>query len=659
MTLDSTFSLQKKIISWRLFIIIISSVISLCSLTLCLPLAYLSERGVSLKSLSWVDHYFITLKIQPFYWLNLYKIWIINSFSHHSPPYWILLAPLSGLTILGISLMVHPFPDRDPIHGTARWANDVDIKLMKLKQGFVIVLGQWKGRLLKLPETLSALCIAPPGTGKTVAIVIPTIVTSPTLSMVINDIKPELFQLTSATRCKIGPVYRLDWAALDDPENESCHPCWNPLSRRDMPSSPASRDLYIDRICMVLVPDPQGQADPHWSKKARAALSGFIHYILDKCDFDAGIGLPHQWQGKEACFAMLLDWITEKTLEISDHLEKLRQDDPNQAMLADPWRLFLLSMIEEARTNRYHPRIIQELSLLANTPDRERGSILSTMEGGLSIFKNAAIRERTSRSDFSFSELRGAQDPRFKHLVPITIYLCVNQQDSKTLSIMTGLFVESLTSYLISHPPHFQDKFGQILGSYSVLFILDEFPQMPKLQALIDGPAVGRGQKISYLLVGQDFGQIEEKYGKTGLETVLSTTSAKIIFPQNNDIAAKRFSEMVGTFTYEGEAKSRTYGLSKQANPFAVTINKTLSAVSFLQPADFMTMPSGTHIVLIQGHINKPIRVKTPYYFNDFNLKRYVYNQAHNRILKPALSMPPWFQKSKSIVQKDERRTKL
>jgi hypothetical protein len=71
--------------------------------------------------------------------------------------------------------------------------------------------------------------------------------------------------------------------------------------------------------------------------------------------------------------------------------------------------------------------------------------------------------------------------------------------------------------------------------------------------------------KCSYLLIGPDFAQIEEKYGKTGLETLLSTTAAKIVLPLNNESVAKRFSEMVGQFTHEGETKSRTHGFSKQA----------------------------------------------------------------------------------------------
>ena len=177
-----------------------------------------------------------------------------------------------------------------------------------------------------------------------------------------------------------------------------------------------------------------------------------------------------------------------------------------------------------------------------------------------------------------------------------------------------------------------------MLGPYPVLFVLDEFPQMPKLQALIDGPAVGRGQKVSYLMIGQDFGQIEEKYGKTGLETLMSTTAAKIVLNLNNDAVAKRFSEMVGNRTHQGEARSRTYGFSRQANPFSVTINKTLAGVPLLHPADFMAMPSATHIVILQGHTNRPIRASTPAYFNDRRFRHRAWDPRRGSGLPPAAS---------------------
>jgi type IV secretory pathway TraG/TraD family ATPase VirD4 len=396
----------------------------------------------------------------------------------------------------------------------------------------------------------------------------------------------------------------------------------------------------VDRLAHVLIPDPQGSADPHWSRKGRAALAGFVHFIVDKCASGNLRTLPVCWHRREACLAMLLDWITEASLAAAAEHDRLRDDDPNAALMADPIRSMLTAAVEEARAGGYDHRAIQELTQLANTPDRERGSILSAMDSGLAIFKNAAVRQRTATSDFSFADFRGVKDPQTGRMVPMTVYLCVNQQDARALGVITGLFVEALSAYLVAHPPNARDVDGRRLGPLPALFVLDEFPQMPKLQALIDGPAVGRGQKVSYLMIGQDFGQIEEKYGKTGLETLLSTTAAKIILNLNNDAVAKRFSEMVGNRTHEGEAKSRTYGFSKQANPFAVTINRSLAAVPLLHPADFMSMKPGTHVLLLQSYANRPVRVETPAYFRVAHFRRRAWDARRQRGFPPTPPMP-------------------
>lgn len=74
-----------------------------------------------------------------------------------------------------IGAVTNPYRFQSNIHGSGRIATLKDIKAMKLLDGFCMVIGKFKGYYLKLPETLSTLCCAPPGTGKTAGVVIPTI----------------------------------------------------------------------------------------------------------------------------------------------------------------------------------------------------------------------------------------------------------------------------------------------------------------------------------------------------------------------------------------------------------------------------------------------------------------------------------------------------
>jgi type IV secretion system protein VirD4 len=643
-----------KSIRWQVATALLAGALLIMLVPLALPLTYLAERGISLASLAWVRGYFVSLLPDAGYWLDVHREWLANAFVLGRPPVFLVAAPAIAVMVLGTGLGLNPYSPTPTIHGSSRWAVATDIRRMGLTRGFIVVLGQWRRRLLQLPETLSALCIAPPGTGKTASIVVPSILACDGASMIINDVKPELHALTSGYRQRLGPVFRLEWAAEDDPANGVVYPRWNALSPLSIPRPGSQRDLYVDRLCMILLPDPPGSADPHWSKKGRAALAGFVHFIVAKCEAGRASGLPAAWCGREACFPLLLDWIAEASLQAADDIERLKEVDPNAALTADPIRAFLLEAVEEARTYGYPHRAVLELTQLANTPDRERGSILSTMDAGLAVFKNAAVRQRTEVSDFDFAVLRGVRDPHSRVWRPVTVYLCVNQQDARALGIITGLFIEALSAYLIAHPPGSPDAGGDAHGPFPALFVLDEFPQMPKLQALIDGPAVGRGQRVSYLLIGQDFAQIEEKYGKTGLETLLSTTAAKIVLPLNNEAVAKRFSEMVGNRTHQSETRSRTYGLSRQANPFAVNVNKSLSGVPLIHPADFMSMPAGTHVVLFQKFANRPIRARTPFYFKDPMFRRRVWNAHDATGLPPVPPMPTGWPAAGLVRQAEE-----
>jgi type IV secretion system protein VirD4 len=112
------------------------------------------------------------------------------------PTYGIPFGAFALTFLVGVGLCPHRFTNTK--EGSARIADEKDIKTMGLWDGWIVVLGRFKKRMIMLPETLSVLCVAPPGTGKTVGVVVPTILTCNKVSMIVNDVKPELADLYSA-----------------------------------------------------------------------------------------------------------------------------------------------------------------------------------------------------------------------------------------------------------------------------------------------------------------------------------------------------------------------------------------------------------------------------------------------------------------------------
>ena len=666
-------------VQWMSLTVIITLLVTIFLAVISMPLGYVIGNGISKESMDNVGKFMGMIFNDPSYLFSRYWNWMRQIGNYHGPfsfSLWLPVLPILSLPIgLIIGAVTNPYRFQSNIHGSGRIATLKDIKAMKLLDGFCMVIGKFKGYYLKLPETLSTLCCAPPGTGKTAGVVIPTIFNSKGLSLVINDPKPELCFTTSGARAKDGPVFVINWGAEDNPAEGVYYPSWNPLSPTALPAQGPGRDMYIDSMCNILVEDPKGGADPHWSQTGRAALTGFIHFIASKCekaranDYFIGrvyegkldeedkqvlegyyedikmhnpaavraisdlrnnnltvenyvpIGtwdlLPEKWVGREACIAMIMEWLTEAQIKQGQEIKRRLAEGDQMAAMADPMRDLLDAAIEESRKYGYSQRAYTELSTLSNMPDKERGSVMSTAFAGIGVFKNSAVVSRTSFSDLQFKDLRGMKDPITGEWKPISVYLSINQVDARALGVISGIFIELMSSYLISNPPNYVNATDGKMGPFPALFVLDEFPQMPKLKAVIDGPAVGRGQKVSYLLIGQDLGQISGKYGKDDLETVISTTACKVILSQNNEQTAQRFSKMVGNKTVQTSSYSKQEGFSKQANPFSKNVNYQLQGVSVITTSQLLSLPMLKQVVLYQSYIDRPIIADSPRYYLD------------------------------------------
>jgi len=614
--------------------------------------------------------------------------WITRTLSNPDIASIIPVLPFIAFYFLSDSTLVsefNPYGKDNYDEKSSRKATEEDIKRMGkgtnkegLFNGFCMVLGYFKHKgktvPLKLDETLSTLCVAPPGTGKTRGVVEPTILECDTMSMIINDPKPELDGTTSGYRSTIGPVFIMNWGGQDDPEKGIYYPSWNPLSPEHVPYNPEQRDLYIDSICKVLVPDVKsGNADPHWSQTGRAGLSGLINYIVSKVEraraddyfyskLNAGtfteddatilsdyylsmmndpnayaayallqkkelnisnyvhVGswshVPDAWRGKEASLSMILDWLTASQVAMAEEMEERRRQGDQMVMMADPMKDLFLEAVDEARRYAYTQRAVSELTQLANTPDKERGSILSTMMEGLAIFRNAAVRNRTSHSDFHFSDLRGIKDPKDGKIKPVSVYLSINMVDAQALNPITGIFIELMSNYLLAHTPGTVVN-GETVGPCPVLFVLDEMPKMQKLDAVIQGPDLGRGCKVSYLIIGQDLHQIQERYGADAAATIISTTAAKIVLRQNDPDSAERFVKMIG--------KKKTTKIEKKDGKDVPT-TKEEDLYSLM---DIMKIDLEKHIVIYQGYYHRPIEAfQERWYLNKTEKQKELYKKV-------------------------------
>ena len=572
--------------------------------------------------------------------------------------------------------------------------DDGGIVLGKFKKGL------FSSTYLRRNETLTALALAAPGLGKTQGIAIPTVLSKGMndWSMFIFDIKGELFEKTSGYRSSVGPVVRFEpsgdrgarWNPLsphrslpdkgeffteltalerelaklvgednaqdvriglqslmrndtDWRETLKSKPdvlCVDAISfvamsdsermqiitqgviphARKMSAYQAQRETYWRKLSMGLVKEPEGGGGgngQHFIDRARAAGFALMGFTTSRCERD----------GVEPNFGRLIDIWSNALANAGGNIDENPQEQLDAVTEA------LVSLIDECKAYGYPEQIRQEMIDLRTAGEEEKGGIFSSLANGLNIFKLSTVRERTATSDFSLEDMRGMTGKDGKSY-PLTLYLVVSLENIKSMAQIMIMLTEAMQSRLISQDSKFASK------ARKVLFLLDEFAQIPKMQTLLSSPAVGRSQGVGNLLIAQSYGQIEGTYGATGLKEIKDTTEWKLIYPLTDSATAKDISEMIGNETIEDASESGSYGgfggfisamfdgMSGKQVSTQVNKSRNLKGRSLFTAADLMStdnggkMRVGQQIILALRKYNRPIVCETPFAFADKRINR-------------------------------------
>lgn len=502
-------------------------------------------------------------------------------------------------------------------------------------------------------------------THNTAAFVVPSILETDDSSFIVNDPKPELFDLTSGWRQEVGHVFKIDWSATDDtrdpdPNNWVFYPRFNVLSPKLLPpAGSAERDTYLDAIANVLSPSgPGGGKNDYFEQKGRAALVGFLHYLCSKI-VDAGNfeGLPSRWKdAQEPCIPMMIDLVNEGLRKASDENDAKKEEAAKTGGFhqGDALSDWLKAIVKECMDHNYNPRAATEITPLVSMAPNERSGILGTMDKAFLPFKNAAVQERTTSCDFVPADLRGMIDPTDGEMKPVTLYMCVNQAEAAAFATITSLVYEVLSREFLAYGPKETNKKGVTLGPYPVCFMLDEFAKLPKIEAVMTGPDLGRSKKTYYCLVAQSDSQIGKIYSKEDQQIIYATTAVKFVLPQNDEGTISLIQKMVGSTTIKRSSFSRSRGADmKEWGKSNESV--ALEKVDFIRPGDISAMKMGTHMLICQGFMSRPYTLKSKMFFKYPDLLAKAFNPRTKLGPKPAEPLPA-FVRQKRVAEELARR---
>lgn len=440
-------------------------------------------------------------------------------------------------------------------YGSARWANQLEIRGADLARADGVVLGRFEGHYLRHDGPEHVLCFAPTRSGKGVGLVVPTLLTWPE-SAIVHDIKGENWALTSGFRAQHGRVL------LFDPTN-SASSAYNPLLevRR---GEWEVRD--VQNVADVLV-DPEGSLERrnHWEKTSHALLVGAILHVL--------------YAGQDKTLAGVASFLS----------------DPRRPIETTLRAMMTTQHLGEAGV---HPVIASAARELLNKSENERSGVLSTAMSFLGLYRDPVVARVTRRCDWRIRDL--IEDER-----PTTLYLVVPPSDISRTKPLVRLILNQIGRRLTED---LQAKGRR----HRLLFMLDEFPALGRLDFFESALAFMAGYGLKSFLIAQSLNQIEKAYGPNN--AILDNCHVRVSFATNDERTAKRVSDALGTAT---ELRAMKNYAGHRLSPWLghLMVSRQETARPLLTPGEVMQLPPDDELVLVSGV--PPIRAKKARYFED------------------------------------------
>lgn len=435
--------------------------------------------------------------------------------------------------------------------GTARWATVKELSAYGYTEQPGIILGQHhahyitseKGLRLKKPGTLLAtrgdkhiLIAAPTRSGKGINNVIPTLGFCPD-SMIVLDIKSELWYRTSHYREQFSDCYRIDPTRKDTT-------CYNPLDT--IPRDPELAIPAAQQLAEILVPDEEGSNSKHWVDSGRNFLSGVIVYVVTDSLFE------------------------KKTL----HIVKSVIDDPKTPLKATI-RKMKKSAIQYVRETAQN---------IESKPENERGSVISTAMKGFTLYADPKIAHLTSHSDILPDDLRTRPHP-------VTLYLCCPPSDLQRILPLYNMIITSIirTQIQTLERPDYKHR---------LVLLLDEFPLLGKNTFLEKGLAYFAGYNIIMVLIIQSINQLKQTYGQN--TAIMDNTHIKVVFASGDPETQKTISKLLGQSTIIREGRN-TSGRRLAGMLSNMSVNQNEAGRALLTEDEVGTLPENECVILTTG----------------------------------------------------------
>ena len=493
-------------------------------------------------------------------------------------------------------------------HGSARWASNKEEKEMfsfvtegsATKPGFVA--GRKDGKYIVDTSDQNLNLVAPPGSGKTKRVIIPTIHYNGVVnkntkgngaSLLLTDNKGELYNSTSQGLRNNGyKTACLDFA--------------NPLASLKY-NLLCNVNRYIDEYKST---DNEAKKIIAYGKAERYAkvlADSIVSSVQDS---------QNSSDASEYFNETARGLITGITLLVSEYGEK------HQRHIISVFKIIIeLNGLSDGSSDMLQKSKLEEL---LNYIDNDRiknyvgASMKADVRTSMNIF-SSALGKLVKFIDAELEQMICGQSDELGYIDflrnPTAIYL-VCPDENTTRHFFASLFIRYMTNDLIEESRKY---LNQELPR-KILYLWDEFGNMPAVKNIDTIFSAARSRGIRILIALQSYAQLEKNYNKQMAEVILDSTQITMFtyVSPNSEATAERFSKMLGSQTI----KTGSVNYSSQSNSFGGSSGVTYNLMgrNLLMPNEIMTLPAGTFIIVKAG--KHPVKLTLPFWWEYINKKK-------------------------------------
>ena len=184
--------------------------------------------------------------------------------------------------------------------------------------------------------------------------------------------------------------------------------------------------------------------------------------------------------------------------------------------------------------------------------DKTKGSIYSSMLTGLNVFTQTNIAKMTAKSTIDINKVGFGGKP-------IAIFIGIPDYDASN-HFLASVFIKQLYYTLAKLAT--ASATGEC--SREVIFILDEFGNLPAIEDMSNIVTVCLGRNIRFNLIIQSYSQVAKLYGADNSKTIIGNCGNHIYILTADDDTAEAFAKRLGHETITDVSRSgEKYSLNK------------------------------------------------------------------------------------------------